>query len=235
MSRAVVLLSGGLDSATVAAAAKGHFDEVWGLSFRYGQRHTVELRAAERIAAALGLREHRVVDVDLAQLGGSSLTDPALSVPTDDVSERGADIPNTYVPARNTVFIAYGLALAEVLDAESILLGINAVDYSGYPDCRPEFVEAYQRLINVATRRTVTGLPVRLEAPLQAMSKADIIRWGIKLGVDYSMTVSCYQADAEGFACGRCDSCQLRRQGFVDAGVADPTLYSDTFGGGNCF
>ncbi len=227
MSRAVVLLSGGLDSATVAAAAKERFDDVWGLSFRYGQRHTVELRAAERVAAALALKEHRIVDVDLAQLGGSSLTDPELAVPTDSVGDREGEIPNTYVPARNTVFIAYGLALAEVLDAESILLGINAVDYSGYPDCRPEFVAAYQRLIDVATRRTVNGLPVRLEAPLLTLSKADIITWGTRLGVDYSMTISCYQADSEGFACGRCDSCQLRRQGFADAGVADPTLYSE--------
>lgn len=227
MTRAVVLLSGGLDSATVAAVAKSRFDEVYGLSFRYGQRHTVELRAAERIAAALALTSHRVVDVDLAQLGGSSLTDPAMDVPTDDVNGRDAGIPNTYVPARNTVFIAYGLAFAEVLDAESILLGINAVDYSGYPDCRPEFVEAYQHLIDVATRRTVTGFPLRLEAPLLTLSKADIIRWGNQLGVDYAMTVSCYQADTEGFACGQCDSCQLRRQGFLDAGVPDPTLYAD--------
>ncbi|MFY0663013.1 MAG: 7-cyano-7-deazaguanine synthase QueC [Natronospirillum sp.] len=221
MSLAIVLLSGGLDSATVAALAVQRHKRVHAISFRYGQRHSSELRAAERVVEALGLESHRVIDIDLGQLGGSSLTDSSIAVP--ESAQEG--IPNTYVPARNTVFLSYALAYAEVTGADSIHLGINAVDYSGYPDCRPEFLEAFQNLVNVATKATVTGHPIRLEAPLLYMTKAEIIQSGIAAGVDYGMTVSCYQADAQGVACGVCDSCRLRHQGFVDAGVADPTPY----------
>ncbi|MCH8553283.1 MAG: 7-cyano-7-deazaguanine synthase QueC [Natronospirillum sp.] len=218
---AIVLLSGGLDSATALAIAQQHHQPVYALSFRYGQRHDAELLAAQRVAARMNVHEHRIIDIDLAQLGGSSLTDPAMAVP--DAPSEG--IPNTYVPARNTVFLSYGLAYAEVTGASAIYLGINAVDYSGYPDCRPEFVTAYQNLVNVATRATVTGSTIRVEAPLLDLTKADIIRQGIALGVDYGITVSCYQADEAGTACGVCDSCRLRHQGFVDAGVEDPTPY----------
>ncbi|TGG93920.1 7-cyano-7-deazaguanine synthase QueC [Natronospirillum operosum] len=221
MSSAIVLLSGGLDSATAVAIAAQRHDKVYGLSFRYGQRHSAELLAAQRVAARQNLAEHRIIDIDLAQLGGSSLTDGSLSVPETPTE----GIPNTYVPARNTVFLSYGLAYAEVTGAQAIYLGINAVDYSGYPDCRPEFVAAYQNLVNVATRATVTGSTIQIEAPLIDLSKADIIRWGVELGVDYGITVSCYQADEAGTACGVCDSCRLRHQGFVDAGVEDPTPY----------
>lgn len=221
MSLAIVLLSGGLDSATVAALAVQRYERVHAISFRYGQRHSSELQAAERIVAALGLESHRVIDIDLGQLGGSSLTDSSIAVP--ESAQEG--IPNTYVPARNTVFLSYALAYAEVTGADSIHLGINAVDYSGYPDCRPEFLDAYQNLVNVATKATVTGHPIRLEAPLLHMTKAEIIQAGMAAGVDYGLTVSCYQADAQGVACGVCDSCRLRHQGFVDAGVADPTPY----------
>lgn len=226
MSKAIVLLSGGLDSATVAAHASAVFDEVCGLSFRYGQRHDSELEASGRVARELGLLEHRVIDIDLGQLGGSSLTDPSLDVPAAS-DDSASGIPNTYVPARNTVFVAYALAYAEATAADAILLGINAVDYSGYPDCRPEFVDAWQQLIDVATRQTVEGQGIRLMAPLLNMTKGEIIRWGTDMGVDYSQTVSCYQADPGGRACGVCDSCRLRRQGFADAGVADPTRYAD--------
>ncbi|WLD57288.1 7-cyano-7-deazaguanine synthase QueC [Salinispirillum sp. LH 10-3-1] len=221
MSLAIVLLSGGLDSATVAALAVQRYDRVHALSFRYGQRHSSELRAAERVAKALNLAEHRVVDIDLGQLGGSSLTDTSLAVP--ETEQDG--IPNTYVPARNTVFLSYALAYAEVCGADSIHLGINAVDYSGYPDCRPEFVDAFQNLVNVATKATVTGHPIRIEAPLLHMTKSEIIQAGTGAGVDYGLTVSCYQADDQGVACGVCDSCRLRRQGFEVAGLADPTPY----------
>ena len=221
MSLAIVLLSGGLDSATVAALAVQRYDRVHALSFRYGQRHSSELRAAERVAKALNLAEHRVIDIDLGQLGGSSLTDTSLAVP--ETEQDG--IPNTYVPARNTVFLSYALAYAEVCGADSIHLGINAVDYSGYPDCRPEFVDAFQNLVNVATKATVTGHPIRIEAPLLHMTKSEIIQAGTGAGVDYGLTVSCYQADDQGVACGVCDSCRLRRQGFEVAGLADPTPY----------
>lgn len=221
MSKAIVLLSGGLDSATVLAMASQQHEQVYALSFRYGQRHSAELLASQRVAAHWHVAEHRIIDIDLAQLGGSSLTDPALNVPESEQP----GIPNTYVPARNTVFLSYGLAYAEVTGAGSICLGINAVDYSGYPDCRPEFVEAYQHLVNVATKATVSGHHIQVDAPLLQLTKADIIRRGIELGVDYSMTVSCYQADEAGFACGRCDSCRLRSEGFRAAGVSDPTNY----------
>ncbi len=221
MSKAIVLLSGGLDSATVAAIAQQRHSQVLALSFRYGQRHSTELLAAQRLTARMNLAEHRVIDIDLGQLGGSSLTDHTLDVP----ETRQDGIPNTYVPARNTVFLSYALAYAEVSGAAAIYLGINALDYSGYPDCRPEFVEAYQNLVNVATRATVTGQHIQIEAPLLNLTKAAIIQQGTELGVDYGMTVSCYQADDAGVACGVCDSCRLRHEGFVQAGVEDPTPY----------
>ena len=219
---AVVLVSGGLDSATCLAIAREQRHECYALSFSYGQRHAAELVAAARVAASLGAIEHRVMHIDLGAFGGSALTDPRISVP-----EQPSDgIPVTYVPARNTVFLAFALAWSEVLGAEDIYIGVNAVDYSGYPDCRPEFVEAFERLANLATRTGVAGgARLRVRVPLITLSKADIIRRGSDLGVDYSLTVSCYQADNEGRACGRCDSCRLRRDGFLAAGIADPTRY----------
>jgi 7-cyano-7-deazaguanine synthase len=220
-ARAVVLLSGGLDSATVLALARQRGFECYALSVHYGQRHSSELQAAARVAAALGVREHRVMGVDLAGIGGSSLTDPQLEVPTAPTS----GIPSTYVPARNTLMLALALGWAEVLEAETVFIGVNAVDFSGYPDCRPEFIAAFERLARLATRVGVEGRGVRIEAPLIAMSKAEIIRAGMALGVDYALTVSCYQADAEGRACGRCDSCRLRKDGFGAAGMPDPTRY----------
>jgi 7-cyano-7-deazaguanine synthase len=220
-SRAVVLLSGGLDSATVLALARERGHEVWALSVHYGQRHSSELAAASRLAGVLGAREHRVMGVDLAGIGGSALTDPALAVPTVPVE----GIPVTYVPARNTLMLALALGWAEVLDAGSLYIGVNAVDYSGYPDCRPEFIAAFAEVARLGTRAGVEGNPVRIETPLIGLSKAGIIREGVRLGIDYSLTVSCYQADTEGRACGRCDSCRLRREGFAAAGVPDPTRY----------
>lgn len=220
--RAVVLLSGGLDSATVTALARERGHAVHALSVHYGQRHSSELAAAARVAAALGVVEHRVMGVDLAGIGGSALTDTALAVPEAPT----AGIPITYVPARNTLMLSLALGWAEVLDAEAIYIGVNAVDFSGYPDCRPVFIEAFERLAQVATRRGVEGQTVRIEAPLIDFSKARIIAEGLRLGVDFSLTVSCYQADAEGRACGRCDSCRLRREGFAAAGVPDPTRYA---------
>jgi len=222
-TRAVVLLSGGLDSATVLAGAMAEGLECHALSFRYGQRHDAELRAAERVARALGASSHRVIGIDLGMVGGSALTDPAIPVP----EAPGEGIPVTYVPARNSVFLALGMGLAEVLDASQLFIGVNAVDYSGYPDCRPQFIAAFQSLADVATRRAVEGRRLRLRAPLIEMSKADIIRRGVSLGLDYALTVSCYQADEEGTACGVCDACRLRRDGFAAAGVADPTIYRD--------
>lgn len=220
-SRAVVLLSGGLDSATVLALARERGHDVWALSVHYGQRHSSELAAASRLAGALGAREHRVMGIDLAGIGGSALTDPALAVPTVPVE----GIPVTYVPARNTLMLALALGWAEVLDAGSLYIGVNAVDYSGYPDCRPEFIAAFAEVARLGTRAGVKGNPIRIEAPLIGLSKAEIIREGVRLGIDYSLTVSCYQADAEGRGCGRCDSCRLRREGFAAAGVPDPTRY----------
>ena len=212
-SNAIVLLSGGLDSATTLAIAHERGHTCHTLSFDYGQRHRAELDAARRLAASLGAAEHRAFRIDLAQFGGSALTDDTLEVPTAGLAP---GIPITYVPARNTVMLSLALAWAEVLDA---------VDYSGYPDCRPEYIAAFEAMANLATRAGVEGTPVRIEAPLIALSKADIIRTGLHLGVDYALTVSCYQADAAGRACGLCDSCRLRRAGFADAGVADPTRY----------
>jgi 7-cyano-7-deazaguanine synthase len=220
--RAVVLLSGGLDSATVTALARERGHAVHALSVHYGQRHSSELAAAARVAAALGVVEHRVMGVDLAGIGGSALTDAALAVPETPT----AGIPITYVPARNTLMLSLALGWAEVLDAEAIYIGVNAVDFSGYPDCRPVFIEAFERLAQVATKRGVEGQTVRIEAPLIDFSKARIIAEGLRLGVDFSLTVSCYQADADGRACGRCDSCRLRREGFAAAGVPDPTRYA---------
>lgn len=219
--RAVILLSGGLDSATVLAWARQQGYECYALSVAYGQRHEAELAAAARVAQLLGAREHRLMHVDLAGIGGSALTDPALAVPEHPTS----GIPITYVPARNTLFLALALGWAEVLGAQDLCVGVNAVDYSGYPDCRPEFIAAFERLAQLATRAGVEGARFRVHAPLIDLAKADIIRLGLRLGVDYAATVSCYQADAAGRACGRCDSCRLRHAGFKAAGVPDPTRY----------
>jgi 7-cyano-7-deazaguanine synthase len=219
---AVVLVSGGLDSATTLAVARGRGFHCHALSFDYGQRHRAELVAAAVVAARGGAVAHRVVTIDLSQFGGSALTDASLAVP----EAPGEGIPITYVPARNTVFLSLALAWAEVLDAADIFIGVNAVDYSGYPDCRPEFVRAFQRMARLATRAGVEGQRLRVHAPLIDLSKADIVRLGTSLGVDYGVTVSCYQPTADGAACGRCDSCRLRREGFAVAGIADPTRYA---------
>lgn len=221
MKRAVVLVSGGLDSATTLAWARAEGYRCHALSVHYGQRHSAELGAAARVAAALGADEHRVMGVDLAGIGGSALTDAAIAVPESPTT----GIPSTYVPARNTLLLALALGWAEVLEAEAVVVGVNAVDYSGYPDCRPEFIAAFQQVARLGTRAGVEGRAVRLLAPLVAMSKARIIETGLRLGVDYSLTVSCYQPDDDGAACGRCDACRLRREGFAAAGVPDPTHY----------
>jgi 7-cyano-7-deazaguanine synthase len=220
--RAVVLLSGGLDSATALAWAHHQGFRCYALSVAYGQRHEVELAAARIIANRYGALEHRTMRVDFAGIGGSALTDPSIAVPEQATS----GIPITYVPARNTVFLALALGWAEVLGAQDIVIGVNAVDYSGYPDCRPEFIAAFERLAVLATKAGAEGARLHIHAPLLDFSKAHIIRQGIKLGVDYALTVSCYQPDPDGGACGRCDSCRLRRQGFVDAGTPDPTRYA---------
>jgi 7-cyano-7-deazaguanine synthase len=221
MTRAVVLLSGGLDSATVLAHAKRAGYECYTMSFDYGQRHRAELEAAARMSAVLGAAMHREFAIPIGSLGGSALTDARIEVP----EEGGEGIPVTYVPARNTVFLSLALAWAEVLAADAVFIGVNAVDFSGYPDCRPAFIEAFNALSRVATKQGVEGRPIRIEAPLIAMSKAEIVRHGTELGVDYGSTVSCYRADDEGRACGRCDACRFRRQGFEGAGIADPTRY----------
>ncbi|HEV7610017.1 MAG TPA: 7-cyano-7-deazaguanine synthase QueC [Steroidobacteraceae bacterium] len=221
-TRAVVLLSGGLDSATVLALARAAGLECYALSVSYGQRHQAELNAAARIALALGAREHRIMHVNLGRIGGSALTDKSIDVPV----EPGEGIPVTYVPARNTIMLSLALAWAEVLGATEIHIGVNAVDYSGYPDCRPEFVAAFEQLAQLATKAGVEGGALAVRAPLIDLSKAQIVREGARLGVDYALTVSCYQADDAGRACGRCDSCRLRREGFVSAGIPDPTRYS---------
>ena len=219
--RAVVLVSGGLDSATTLALARAAGRDCYALSFDYGQRHRIELDAAQAVAAAQGVVEHRILRIDLGGIGGSALTDRSIAVP----EQASTGIPVTYVPARNTVFLALALAWAEVLDAREIYLGVNAVDYSGYPDCRPEFVAAFEQVARVGTKAGVDGRPVAIRAPLIAMSKADIILQGAALGVDFGLTVSCYQPDDVGRACGRCDACRLRRDGFDVARVADPTRY----------
>jgi 7-cyano-7-deazaguanine synthase len=219
---AVVLLSGGLDSSTVLAIARSEGYACHALSVDYGQRHTAELAAAARVAKHGGAIGHRVVRLGLGDFGGSALTDAAIAVPESP----SAGIPVTYVPARNTVMLALALAWAEVLGARDLFIGVNAVDYSGYPDCRPEFIAAFEQMANLATKAGVEGARLRVHAPLQHLSKAEIIHRGLALGVDYAQTVSCYQADAAGRACGVCDACRLRRQGFEQAGVADPTLYA---------
>ena len=220
--RGVILVSGGLDSTTVLAMARSLDYQCYTLSFDYGQRNRAELLAAERVSVALGDVEHKVVRLNLDSIGGSALTDTNIAVPEEETE----GIPLTYVPARNTIFLSIALGWAEVLDAHDIFIGVNAVDYSGYPDCRPEFISAFENMANLATRAGVEGQDISIHTPLMTMGKGDIIKAGAALGVDYSLTVSCYQASAEGLACGRCDSCRLRRQGFVDAAVEDPTRYS---------
>lgn len=221
--RAVVLLSGGLDSATTLARAKSEGFDCHALSVDYGQRHRAELRAAARVARQLGAAEHRVVRVDLSGFGGSALTDASLEVPISGV---GPGIPITYVPARNTVLLSLALAWAEVLGSRDIFIGANAVDYSGYPDCRPEYIRAYEAMANLATKAAVEGARLTVHAPLMTLPKAEIIRTGAALGVDFSLTVSCYQATDDGLACARCDACRIRRAGFEDAGLPDPTRYA---------
>ncbi len=219
--KAVVLVSGGLDSVTVLAMMRAQDYEIYALSVAYGQRHDAELRAAAAVAASYGAVRHECIDVQLGAVGGSALTDHSIAVPQTP----SEGIPVTYVPARNTLFLALALGWAEVVGAEEIFIGVNAIDYSGYPDCRPAFIEAFEHLASVATKAGSEGRPLRIRAPLIQMSKAQIIAEGTRLGVDYAQTVSCYQADAQGRACGVCDSCRLRREGFAEAGIADPTRY----------
>ena len=226
---AVVLLSGGLDSVTCLYWAKANYANVTAVSFNYGQRHNSELNAAKKIAVTAQVN-HRIIDIDLAQLGGSALTDASLVVPdakqTDFSDNQHNDsIPITYVPARNTIFLSYALALAEVTQSNAIVIGVNAVDYSGYPDCRPEYIAAFEKMANLATKAGVMGNHLYIATPLLHLSKAAIIKLGVSLGVDYALTVSCYRADSEGRACGHCDSCYLRQQGFLQAEIDDPTIY----------
>lgn len=226
---AVVLLSGGLDSVTCLYWAKANYANVTAVSFNYGQRHNSELNAAKKIAATAQVN-HRIIDIDLAQLGGSALTDASLVVPdakqTDFSDNQHNDsIPITYVPARNTIFLSYALALAEVTQSNAIVIGVNAVDYSGYPDCRPEYIAAFEKMANLATKAGAMGNHLHIATPLLHLSKAEIIKLGVSLGVDYALTVSCYRADSEGRACGHCDSCYLRQQGFLQAEIDDPTIY----------
>ena len=225
---AVVLVSGGMDSAVVLAIAREAGFDAHALSVRYGQRHTSELDAAARVANALGAVAHKTVHVDLRSIGGSALTEDGIAVPTDDDGhEIGVGIPSTYVPARNTIMLSVALGWSEVLGGTDLFCGVNAVDYSGYPDCRPEFIDGFEQLANLATKAGVEGSRFRVHAPLMRMSKADIVREGLRLGVDFAQTVSCYQADADGRACRHCDACRLRAQGFDEAGVPDPTRYVD--------
>ncbi len=221
MTRAVVLVSGGLDSATVLAIAREHGCECYSLSFDYGQRHRIELEAAQRVSESMGAAAHKQVQLDIGWMGGSALTDTRLDVP----HQPAEGIPITYVPARNTIFLAVALGWAEVLNARDIFIGVNAVDYAGYPDCRPEYIQAFQNLANLGTRAGLEGHGFRVHAPLISLSKAEIIATGVRLGVDYALTLSCYEPDAAGRACGTCDSCRLRAQGFVAAGIPDPTPY----------
>lgn len=221
MKRAVILLSGGLDSATVLAIARSQGYDCYTISFDYGQRHRAELNASALLSEHLGATSHKLIHIDLNSIGGSALTDSSIAVP--NTQQEG--IPVTYVPARNTVFMSIALGWAEVLQAEAIFVGVNAVDYSGYPDCRPEYIAAFEKMANLATKAGVEGQPLKIAAPLIDMSKQDIIKRGIELGVNYSLTVSCYQADETGRACGECDSCRFRRQGFEQAGIKDPTRY----------
>lgn len=219
--RAVILVSGGLDSATTLAIARAREFETYALSFNYGQRHAVELESARRVATALGVAQHKVATIDLRLFGGSALTD-SIDVPKNSTDD---GIPVTYVPARNTVFLSFALAWAEVLEARDIFIGVNAVDYSGYPDCRPEYIAAYEQMANLATKAGVQGLKTRIHAPLISLSKGEIIKRGLELGVDYGMTVSCYDPTLRGEGCGECDSCRLRLQGFQDNGLKDPAPY----------
>jgi 7-cyano-7-deazaguanine synthase len=231
--KAVVLLSGGLDSATALAIAVFEGFSACALSFRYGQRHGIELESAGRVAKALGAVQHLIIDIDMRAIGGSALTDD-VAVPRDRTGDEiSTGIPATYVPARNTIFLSFALAWAEVLGAEHIFIGVNALDYSGYPDCRPEYIEAFERLANLATKAGVEGRArIRIQTPLIAMTKAEIIRTGLELGIDYSMTHSCYDPDPSGRACGRCDSCSLRIKGFAEAGLRDPIKYAHQTGNG---
>ena len=224
---AIILLSGGLDSATVSAIARAEDYDVHALSFRYGQRHDVELQAAQAVAAAQGIANHRIIDIDLRQFGGSALT-ADIDVPKhDDVGDMDEGIPITYVPARNTIFLSYALAWAEVLEAQDIYIGVNALDYSGYPDCRPAFINAFQTMANLATQAGIEGeTPLTIHTPLLDMTKAQIITRGTELGIDYGGTISCYDPDETGAACGHCDSCLLRKKGFAEAGIPDPTHYA---------
>jgi 7-cyano-7-deazaguanine synthase len=226
MKPAVVLLSGGLDSATALAIAKGEGYEVFALSFRYGQRHEIEIASAEKVAKSSGVREHRVIEIDLRGFGGSALTD-TIDVPKNrGADEMASGIPVTYVPARNTIFLSYALAWAEVIGAHDIFIGVNALDYSGYPDCRPQFITQFEKLARVATKAGVNGVRYRIHAPLIEMTKAQIVRKAVELGVQFSLTQSCYDPTQDGTACGQCDSCQLRRKGFLEAGIEDPTHYA---------
>jgi 7-cyano-7-deazaguanine synthase len=227
MTRAVVLLSGGIDSTTTLAICVRQGFEAYALSFDYGQRHQKEVAAAQQIARALGAHEHRIAKIDLRIFGGSALTD-AIAVPKRrSAAEIAHSIPVTYVPARNTIFLAYALAWAEVLGAHDIFIGVNAIDYSGYPDCRPEFIAAFEKLARLATKSGTEGTPFQIHAPLISMSKAEIIQKGARLGVDFSLTHTCYDPGADGIACGQCDACQLRRKGFYEAGIADPIRYAE--------
>ncbi len=221
--KAVVLVSGGLDSTTVLAIAREKGFDCYALSFDYGQRHIAELNAASNIASKYQVKEHRIISLDLAQLGGSALTDTTIAVPKMPTE----GIPVTYVPARNTLFLSYALAWAEVLKSQDIFIGVNAVDFSGYPDCRPEYISAYETMARLATKAGVEGSILTIHTPLITLSKSDIIKTGNQLGVDYSLTVSCYQADDQGRACGECDSCRFRKEGFISAGLDDPTLYQN--------
>jgi len=225
--KAIVLSSGGLDSTTVMAIARARGHDIYSLSFRYGQRHSVELEAAQKVAKSLGAKEHLVIDIDMAKIGGSALTDDIEVPKARSEHDMQKEIPVTYVPARNTVFLSYALAWAEVLEASDIFIGVNAIDYSGYPDCRPEYIESFERMANLATKAGVEGITrVKIHTPIIEMTKAQIIQKGIGLGVDYAMTHSCYDPSMEGKACGQCDSCLLRKKGFRDADVSDPTEYA---------
>jgi len=225
--KAIALLSGGLDSATTLAVAKNQGFDCYALTFRYGQRHSIEIKSAKRIADAIGVIEHRILDIDLAAFAGSALTDRSLDVPKGrNIISRGTDIPVTYVPARNTIFLSFALAWAETLGIFDIFIGVNAIDYSGYPDCRAEFIKAFQKLANLATAAGVEGKgKYKIHTPIIKMTKAEIIKTGAKLNLDYSLTHSCYDPDEKGRACGRCDSCRLRLKGFADAGLKDPVEY----------
>lgn len=224
--KAVILVSGGLDSATTLAIARDAGYDCYAMSFNYGQRHQIELESAKAVSSAMGVLEHKVVNLGLGDIGGSALTDENIAVPQNTNKDISTGIPVTYVPARNTVFLSLALGWAEVLDADAIFIGVNAVDYSGYPDCRPEYIDAFQTMANLATKKGVEGQLIQIETPLINMTKAEIIKKGTALGVDYAKTLSCYAPDAEGRACGLCDSCRLRQQGFAEAHLSDPTVYS---------